>query len=90
MLNPLFDEPKTIKIVAVISNATPRVKKTRILRRRIFFLCSVIIAIEYESKAKTTMVVPICSSGFITGLLFISCPKVDVFQRNAKYDIEVF
>jgi hypothetical protein len=52
-------------MVAVISSATPNVKKTRILLLNIFFRCSVIIAIEYDINAKITMVVPKRSNGFI-------------------------
>ena len=60
-----FEDPRIIKIVAVISSATPRVKKTRILRRSIFLRCSVNMAIEYDASANTTIMVPVLSNGFM-------------------------
>jgi hypothetical protein len=54
-----FDDPIIIKTVAVISSATPSVKKTRILRLSIFLRCSVNIAIEYDASANTTIMVPV-------------------------------
>lgn len=50
--------------VEVISNVTPRVKNIRTRFRTFLFLCSVMIATEYEIKAMVTIVAAIMASGF--------------------------
>ena len=46
VVNPPFDEPRTIKVVAIISRQTPRVRKINTVLLITFLRCSVIMATE--------------------------------------------
>jgi hypothetical protein len=53
-----FSDPIIIRIVAVISNISPMLRKTNTRDDSLWRLCSVITAMEYEIRARFTMLVP--------------------------------
>jgi hypothetical protein len=63
------DEPRIMQMVAVISKNIPIVRNNKTFGVTRCLRCSEIIAIEYETKATFTMVVPAIRIEFIRKLL---------------------